>query len=284
MKRTSTFIPTLIALTAACAAAPTAQAQAPARQAFPWSSARAAQTASPAVSQTQSRLSTSAQQFRGRIGESFSSTVESATNIASNAQPVGDTIYLDEQGNQITRQQMQDKLSAGNAALESTSEAIQSYGQNLGQKFEQRVKPLRSVDTSAWGKAKSMTVKATSLLKKPSLLKAPEGITLPSMNTTWAKPKFAEPTTWFSRKTTSPITFAEMDVLPRKGKIPTSIDGPLTSPRAQFAGQSGTSSSFPSYQANSFENLGEAATKSILSAPDYEVAESIDDNSFDPRR
>ena len=58
MKRTNYFIPTLIALTLVCAASQPLQAQAPARQAFPWSSATASATG---VAETVSRASSTVQ-------------------------------------------------------------------------------------------------------------------------------------------------------------------------------------------------------------------------------
>jgi len=90
------------------------------------------------------------------------------------------------------------------------------------------------------------------------------------MKTTWAKPKFQEPTTWFSRKAADPITFAPIDSLPRKGKIPTAIDGPLTSSPAQFASQSPAPVQYPSYQANNFQSSAEPTAQSIFSSADYE--------------
>ena len=281
MKHTNHFIPTLIALTAACAAAPPVQAQTPTRQAFPWSSASVAQTASPTVSAApQHHRQPAAQTLRAPVHQS----IGKATSIASNVLPVGEVIYLDEQGNQITREQMQAKLSNGqnqvNSALGSASQAVQSFGQNV----QQRVAPLQSVDKLIWSKAKSITSKATSFWKKPSLFKSPEGPNLPSLKTTWAKPEFSEPTAWFSKKTSDPITFAPFESLPRKGKTPTSTNGPLTLPPAQFARQNATPVRFSSNQATSFESTGETAAKSIFSVPDYEVAKSADDNSFDSRR
>ncbi len=274
MKRSNNFIPTLIAMTATCAAAQCVQAQAPARQAFPWSSAAVVESAKPAVAQTATALQnyggSLAQTFDKSVTESFEGAVDSVTSIPSNTLSAGETVYLDENGNPITREQMQAKLTGV---------------QNLGQSLQNRVPSLQPVDKSVWAKAKNMTSKATSFWKKPSLFQTPEGITLPSVKTTWSKPKFAEPTTWFSKRTTDPITFAPQNSLPRQGAIPTSIDGPLTSPPAQFASQNSGAAQFPSYPSdlNSFGGSSEATAESILYTPDYEVAESVD-NSFDPRR
>lgn len=290
MKRTNNLIPTLIALTAACTASQSAQAQSPARQAFPWSSTSAVKTASPAVSQTAARVSASANHyieanaptFGKSVGQSIDNTIESATSIANSAPSAGYSIFLDERGNQITREQMQANLSAGqndvSLGLPSANQAVQSFEQNFGQ----RITPLRQVDNSMWGKTKSMTSKMKSVWKKPSLFKTPEGMTLPSMKTTWAKPKFDEPTTWFSRKTTDPITFAPIDSLPRKGQIPTSTDGPLAS-QARFASRSAAPVALPSFTPKKLENVRDAASQSIFARPELEVAESVD-NSFDPRR
>lgn len=221
MKRSKNLVPTLIAITISCATAQNMQAQVPARQAFPWSSAAVAQTASPAVSKTLTRVATSAKEFDNtieRFGNSVSqpinNTIDNATGIADRAVPVGETIYLDESGNEITPEQMEAKISGV---------------QNIGQNFQNHI-PSPTVNNSVWGKAKNVTSKATSFWKKPSLFKKPEGLTLPSTKKTWGKPKFAEPTTWFSKTTTNPITFAPIDNLPRKGEIPTSIDGPLEQP------------------------------------------------------
>lgn len=274
MKRKNNFIPTLIAILAAFATTQSAQAQVPARQAFPWSSATVAQSASPAVSQARSHITASTQQFANStetfgnsVSQSLNNTIGNVTSVANRAVSVGETIYLDESGNQITREQMQANLSGV---------------QNLRQNFQNHI-PSQSVDSSVWGKAKNITSKATSFWKRPSLLKTPEGLNLPSTKTTWGKPKFAEPTTWFSKSSASPITFAPIGSLPRKGEIPTSIDGPLTSPPAQLASRSSRPAEFSTHQSNSFDSTGEEAAESILSPLDYEVADKVD-NSFDPLR
>ena len=297
MKRKNTLIPTLIALTAACTASQSLQAQTPARQTFPWSSSNASQTAS-RVSSSQGylveapvkALNHSVSQSLDSLNNKNEGTINSATTVANEVLAVGETIYLDEQGNQITREEMQAKLTAGQNEMISTlpstnqgSQAIQSFERN----FDQRITPQRPADNSMWGKTKSITSKMTAVWKKPSLFKTPEGMTLPSMKTTWAKPKFDEPTTWFSRKTTDPITFASIDSLPRKGQIPTSTSGPLSA-QAQFANRSAAPIAQPSFASENFasqklENVDNAAAKSIFTAPEYEVAEKVD-NSFDPRR
>jgi len=324
MKRTHTFIPTLIALTAACAASQPVQAQTPARQAFAWSSATANSNASPTVPSNVSHVSDPTLSYHeataetsnpvgqsvgttilerslpeSTIDNTIESTVESAfdssTNIADNAVVVEAPIYLDENGNQITREQMQAKLSAGQneltTSLPSANEAVQSFGQNLGQNIQQRVTPLQSVDNSAWGKVKNVTSKATSFWKKPSLFKTPEGITLPSTKSTWAKPKFAEPTTWFSQKSVSPITFAPLGSLPRNGKTPTSIEGPVH--QTQIASQAPASITSPiqsvakasqDFVAKPVREVVDT-TKSIFKSTGERVASEFSvGNDFDPRR
>ena len=276
MKRARTIIPTLIALTAACAAAPSLQAQTPTRQQFPWSSSRVAET----VSRVKTAVAKQVPSSTKVAAPPFRQTIGNATSISNDVLSVGETIYLDESGNQITREQMQAKLSAGQNQIASIGESIRTNRTS----FLQHTAPLQSANTSAWGKAKSVNSKATSFFKKPSLFKTPEGMTLPSMKTTWGKPKFDQPTKWFSKTSTDPITFAPLESLPRRGKIPTSIDGPLTAPPRRFARQVAAPAQFPSLPANNFASTGDAAGQSIFSAAEYEVAESVNSNSFDPRR
>lgn len=286
MKRTNNLVPTLIALTAACTASQSVLAQSPARQAFPWSSASAVETASPTVSQTAARVSSSADHYSDANALTFGNSVsQSANNMIGSAASTADsaaTIYLDVSGNEITREQMQANLSAGSnevsLGLPSADQAVQSFEQN----FEHNITQRRPVDNSIWDKSKTMTSKMTSKWKKPSLFKTPEGINLRSTKTTWAKPKFDEPTTWFSRRTTDPITFASIDSLPRKGKTPTSTDGPLAS-QAQLASRSAAPIAVPSLKPEKLENVRDAVSQSIFTGPEHEVAESVD-NSFDPRR
>ena len=321
MKRTNNFIPTLIALTVACAASQSLQAQAPARQAFPWSSASAtsvAETVSRAssitrtplgkvsgsasrsfestkgVAETVSRASSTVQSIAqapiekvsGSASRSFENTNGSATKVANDVLAKERTIYVDQQGNEISHEAFQAKLTGVQnqvtSALPSTGQAVQSFEQN----FDQHVTPLRTVDNSAWGKAKSVTSKATSFWKKPSLFKTPEGLTLPSTKTTWGKPKFDQPTTWFSKKTTDPITFVPLGNLPRAGKTPTSIDSPDS--LSLVADQSVNRQPKTSFQKTNFQPEREFidSTNSIFEAASERVASefSAADNDFDPRR
>ena len=330
MKRTYNFIPTLIALTAACAASQSLQAQAPARQAFPWSSASAtgvAETVSRAsstvqsiaraplgkvsgsasrsfestkgVAETVSRASSTAQSIAqapiekvsGSASRSFESTNGSATKVANDVLAKERTIYVDQQGNEISREAFQAKITGVQnqvtSALPSTAQTIQSFDQNFNfeQNFNQHITPQRSVDNSAWAKAKSVTSKATSFWKKPSLFKTPEGLTLPSTKTTWGKPKFDEPTPWFSKKTTDPITFVPLGSLPRAGKTPTSIDSPDS--LALVADQAVERLPKASFQKTNFQPQREFidSTNSIFEAASERVASEFSAGSdFEPRR
>jgi len=320
MKRTNNFIPTLIALTVACAASQSLQAQAPARQAFPWSSASAtsvAETVSRAssitrtplgkvsgsasrsfestkgVAETVSRASSTVQSIAqapiekvsGSASRSFENTNGSATKVANDVLAKERTIYVDQQGNEISHEAFQAKLTGVQnqvtSALPSTGQAVQSFEQN----FDQHVTPLRTVDNSAWGKAKSVTSKATSFWKKPSLFKTPEGLTLPSTKTTWGKPKFDQPTTWFSKKTTDPITFVPLGSLPRAGKTPTSIDSPNA--LALVADQAVDRQPKANFQKTNFQPQREFidSTNSIFEAASERVASEFSaGNDFEPRR
>ena len=286
MKRTNNFIPTLIALTVACAASQSLQAQAPARQAFPWSSASAtsvAETVSRASSTVQSIAQAPIEKVSGSASQSFENTNGSATKVANDVLAKERTIYVDQQGNEISHEAFQAKLTGVpnqvTSALPSTGQAVQSFEQN----FDQHVTPLRTVDNSAWGKAKSVTSKATSFWKKPSLFKTPEGLTLPSTKTTWGKPKFDQPTTWFSKKTTDPITFVPLGSLPRAGKTPTSID----SPNALVADQAVDRQPKANFQKTNFQPQREFidSTNSIFEAASERVASEFSaGNDFEPRR
>ena len=318
MKRTNNFIPTLIALTVACAASQSLQAQAPARQAFPWSSASAtsvaetvsrassitrtplgkvsgsasrsfestkgvAETVSHASSTVQSIAQAPIEKVSGSASRSFENTNGSATKVTNDVLAKERTIYVDQQGNEISHEAFQAKLTGVQnqvtSALPSTGQAVQSFEQN----FDQHVTPLRTVENSAWGKAKSVTSKATSFWKKPSLFKTPEGLTLPSTKTTWGKPKFDQPTTWFSKKTTDPITFVPLGSLPRAGKTPTSID----SPNALVADQAVDRQPKANFQKTNFQPQREFidSTNSIFEAASERVASEFSaGNDFEPRR
>lgn len=291
MKRTNNFIPTLIALTVACIASQSLQAQAPARQAFPWSSSSVS-----GVAETVSRASSAVQTITqapspASSGSASRSIIGNTTSIANNVLSAGDPIYLDENGNQITREQMQAKLSSGqnevSSALGSASEAVQSFGQNLGQNFQQHVTPLQSVDNSAWGKAKSVTSKATSFWKKPAWFGSTEGITLPSVKSTWAKPKFQQPTTWFSKKAQDPINFATIGSLPRQGQFPTSTDGPLHAPQQIASRVVESVTPNPSSKPASFSPDASVATdalQSVFEAPKDRIASGFNSGGdFSPR-
>ena len=288
MKRTNNFIPTLIALTVACAASQSLQAQAPARQAFPWSSASAtsvAETVSRASSTVQSIAQAPIEKVSGSASQSFENTNGSATKVANDVLAKERTIYVDQQGNEISHEAFQAKLTGVpnqvTSALPSTGQAVQSFEQN----FDQHVTPLRTVDNSAWGKAKSVTSKATSFWKKPSLFKTPEGLTLPSTKTTWGKPKFDQPTTWFSKKTTDPITFVPLGSLPRAGKTPTSIDSPNA--LALVADQAVDRQPKANFQKTNFQPQREFidSTNSIFEAASERVASEFSaGNDFEPRR
>ena len=331
MKRTNYFIPTLIALTLVCAASQPLQAQAPARQAFPWSSATAsatgvaetvsrasstvqsiaqapmekvsgsasrsfesanefAKTTSPASSTAQSILDQAPDQnVSGSATRSFESTNGSATKTANDALAKERTIYVDQQGNEISREAFQAKITGVQnqvtSVLPSTGQAVQSFEQNFGQNFNQHITPLQSVDNSAWGKAKSVTSKATSFWKKPSLFKTPEGLNLPSTKTKWAKAKFDQPTTWFSKKTTDPITFVPLGSLPRAGKTPTSIDSPNA--LALVADQAVERLPKANFQKTNLQPSREFidSTNSIFEAASERVASEFSPgNDFDPRR
>ena len=235
MKRTNTIIPTLIALLAATTASQSLQAQAPARQAFPWSSSSvtgAAKTVSRASSAVQSVAQSSVQKVSGSASRTIESTNGSATKIANDVVAQGKRIYLDQQGNEISREAFEAKLGVQEhltKVLPATQQSVQSFDHNIQNNVQQHVASLPSVDNSAWGKTKNVASKAISFWKKPTLFKTPEG--LPSNKKAWGKPKFAEPSTWFSDKAESDITFAPLGSLPRKGQFPTSIDGPLHQPQ-----------------------------------------------------
>jgi len=287
------IIPTLIALMASGAVSQSLQAQAPARQAFSWSSASvtpAASVAPRASSPVATPIIGMTVELPANSGirslDNAPSIAESTTSFGDNAlaaakTKIGETIYLDEKGNEITREQMQAKLTnvenQVGSALPSVSHANQSF-----RSLEQRVAHSASVDNSIWDNTKNVTSKATSFWKKPSLFKTPEGITLPSMKTTWTKPKFDQPTTWFSRKTTSPITFPSIDSLPRKGKSPTSIDRPLISP-TQVASQAAAVERL----AESFDSVDEinSVGQSVFNSTTERVASQFDSGGdFNPQR
>ena len=87
MKRTNNFIPTLIALTVACAASQSLQAQAPARQAFPWSSASAT-----SVAETVSRASSITRTPLGKVSGSASRSFESTKGVAETVSRASSTV------------------------------------------------------------------------------------------------------------------------------------------------------------------------------------------------
>ncbi len=306
MKRKRTFIPTSLALLTVCAvgqiaAATALQAQTPARQAFPWSSARATQAA-PASSFSGRQLTRSHSQpqavpsgaWRGNArttGQSFSS----GSAVTENVVVEGETIYLDEQGNEITRAQLQAKLTSLQSLPNEVGASIptvERMAESFGQDVQQAASAPRPVDKTIWGKAKDLATGVTSVLKTPAVpglpslksgfFKTPEGLHLPTRITRWGAPKIDQPTTWFSRELENPITFAPAGGLPRAGQVPTSIAADISG--SQYVARATPANLMRGASVKMQQQAGDVVGQSIFQEAQYEVAESVGDNSFMPRR
>ena len=208
------FFKAAVALLAVCAIAAQANAQE-----FPWSSSMAKATTpnhravvnnrpTPAVNHGSSSRNVQAptvSNFEREI------TVDGQTLVGQVIE--GEVVYMD-------------AATSSSWANTSPTQAVQSAARYQ-----------REAASSTWGKAKNVASSATSVFKNPlelklpsmNLFKRPEGLTLPSASTTWSKPKFSQPTNWFSRTAESDITFAPLGGLPNRGQYPTSIDSTRSS-------------------------------------------------------
>ena len=265
-----------IALLTVCAVAQQVDAQSAAkRQVFPWSSSSSVET-------TPSHRAVSNSHPTPAVNYS-SSTRNGLANAVSDFER---QITVD--GQTLTAQVIDGEVVYMDAA--TVSSWTNSSPHQPVQATQSTVQHQQAAATSAWGKAKNVTSnvtsKATSIFKKPLTLKLPslnpfkkpEGLTLPSASTAWGKPKFSQPTSWFSHSVESDITFAPLNSLPNTGQLPTSIDATRSSIAAGVRQHVDIASEY-AQEIGSHHSVWEAAserTASNTSAPG--------DNTFDPRR
>ena len=258
-----------IALLTVCAVAQQVDAQSTAkRQVFPWSSSSSVET-------TPSRRAVSNSHPTPAVNHG-SSTRNGLANAVSDYER---QITVD--GQTLTAQVIDGEVVYMDAATSSSWTNSSPH-----QSVQATVQHQQAAATSAWGKAKNVTSNATSIFKKPLTLKLPSmnpfkkpaGLTLPSTSTAWGKPKFSQPTSWFSHSVESDITFAPLNSLPNTGQLPTSIDATRSSIAAGVRQHVDIASEY-AQEIGSHHSVWEAAserTASNTSAPG--------DNTFDPRR
>ena len=264
------FFKAAVALLAVCAVAAQAEAQSSSNgQAFPWSSSTSKVTTPNRHAVVNNRPTPAINH-----GSSFNSgQAPTVTNFERQITVDGQTLVGQVIDGEVV---YMDAATSSSWANTSPTQAVQSAA-----------KYQRDAASSTWGKAKDVASSATSVFKKPlelklpsmNLFKRPEGLTLPSASMSWSKPKFSQPTNWFSRTAESDITFAPLGGLPNSGQYPTSIDATRSSIAAAPVEQFYNPSAYVQEIRSQGDSVWEAATERTASSTAAAV-----DNSFAPLR